>query len=182
LNVENRRLTRKLLWKTLNETTLQSLAINNVGYRKIELVSGRIDEHDVHACCVLAVSLDDPALRPGFWAPSMGSDLLATFGSTGDFVCYVALSTPATRDNTSYQIARRQARYAYPAASNAGGASPSQRLAEEVAQSIARRCAQYEQQGRSRSSLSPFITKLRWLRLSTGEILTGRDLVRDNTA
>jgi hypothetical protein len=173
-----RRLTQWMLWECLNDATLDTLAASLVREHLLQAVAGSASSTELRASCLVIGSaeqfarLADTSSR---WAASSDQDLAVEAGKALEFVCYVAI---CNSDRTTKHCSRavwRQVRFLYPNIAAAHGQNAV--TASRVARAIARRCISYETRGRTPETIAPFVAKVRWLRLSTGEILTAQTLL-----
>lgn len=182
--VEARTLERRMLSQVLNETTIRTLAERAATPQRIEFVIAEAVTPSARACCLIAVALRDfepsASRANNSWGRASDGDLLAVLAPDLDFVAYVAVARTANQDNTCHASVVRQARYAYPLAKPTTRVNRrAQQLAKRFAHQIAQRCIDYDVGGQSLTTLRPFITKLRWLKTSSGNVLTASELLPD---
>lgn len=172
-----RRLTRRSLWEALNDATLEALSRPMPrGDDELVALTSNVVSGRWRATCVLIANRTQVArigAKSSAWGRPSDDDWLATVGGSVDFVCYVAVSIDSARNCRN--AARLQATHAYRGIGLARDAVAAG--ARSFAALIADRCIVYEAENRRRAAILPFVAKLRWLRLSAGDVLTARDLL-----
>jgi hypothetical protein len=177
---DDRKLTRRTLWEHFNDSTLEALAAAQVPDHLQRAITGSASGRGLRACCLIVgdarhfASLE--ATSKGWTSPNI-ADLTAHLGSSTDFVCYIAISPQGSSARRSRDAVLRQARFVYPDIRRPD--SQDALVAREVAREMAQRCIAFERRGHDRASIAPFITKVRWLRLSTGQVLTAKALLTE---
>jgi hypothetical protein len=174
---EHRRLTYQRLWETLNDSTLDAISATQSHIHSLRPVVDIYSSNGLHAACLLLADSDQVSrfAAPQGWATLSPSDLATDVAKSLDFVCYVAICKTPERTEHCRERVLRQFRFAYPRVRIIGDASVA--AAAKVAREVAKRSVEFEVANRTTAPLAPFISKIRWLRLSSGQILTARDLL-----
>lgn len=171
-DVQSQTLTRLSLWKFLNNTTLAGLTANPLGQTGRTLIFGRASVPGAWATCGLVVRTERAQRLESyssFWAKSPSAEAVARLGNKLEFSCYLAVSDRAARHSRS--SVRKQLRYSEPNLET-GKAITS---AIEFANDLARRSLEYS--NGNTGALASMLTKVRWLKLPSGHVLTAKDLL-----
>lgn len=167
-------LTRKDLWMAISKATLEGLAATTTPHAS-HYVVGSVRLQHLRATCVLVGDPSRFRSAESAWYHTSDADLVAAVGDKVDFTGYVAISSLDRKASSNRDVVLRQMRYASPRIEQARRDSASEM--QIVAKEIARRCICFEVAGRSKTALGPFVTKIRWLRLSNDEYHTAKTLL-----
>ncbi len=174
---EQRTLTYMKFWETVNDATLSEISSTRRGSHSIRPIVDVFSSNNFHAACLLLADSEQIRVfdQPNGWATLSPSDLATDVYKSLDFACYVAICKKPEGANHCRERVLRQCRFAYPRVRvlrDETGAA-----ASTVAREVAKRSIEFEMAGCSREPLAPFISKVRWLRLSSGRVLTAGELL-----
>lgn len=174
---QDRVLTIESLWRCLNRATINALA-QGTRAREVRWLAASTKIGQARCACVLVGDitwLQDICATASSWGPLRSLDA-SLIGAAADFVCYAAVFS----DDVTSRNCRRVVMHQATASSSLEDLDRATGLPAEagtvVAQAIAERCIAFQLSGNT-AEVAPFITKLRWLRLSDGRILTAKELL-----
>lgn len=175
---EDRLLTMESLWRCLNRATIDALAQGRRAHA-VQWLTASAKIGQFRCACVLVGDiswLQDICATASSWATLLSSDA-SLIGAEADFVCYAAVVSGDVTSRNARRAVMRQATVssALDDVNRATGLPAD--AGTNVASQIAQRCIAF-QVSRNPSDIAPFITKIRWLRLQDGRILTANDLLR----
>lgn len=168
------------LWRCLNRVTIDALAQGTRAHA-FQWLAASAKIGQFRCACVLVGDiswLQDICATASSWAALRSLDT-SLIGADADFVCYAAVfSNDATSRNCRHAV-MRQATVSSSLDDMDRAAGLPADAGTIVAHAIALRCIDFEV-SRSTSDMAPFITKIRWLRLSDGRVLTAKELLGPN--